>query len=474
MKKILLSISIIGISLTLNGQDTIIFQPDAQTGKDAIICSYYHNSNFGYEISYRADSWTYGGIPGIRRGLLDFDLSVLPSNVTILKAELSLYHSTNWNNEGDNTCILQRIVTDWDEYTVTWDNQPLTTVYHQVTLPTSTSYQQDYLNIDVTTLVRDMYNNPNHSFGLLIRLITEEPYRRLAFASSDNEEASLHPKLRIVYGHNIKRITSQPDSKFGKDAIICSYYNNSNFGAEISYRADSWTYYGVPGIRRGLMDFPLMPIPASAHILKAELSLFHSSNWNDEGDNSCTLQRIIEPWEEFTVTWNNQPSTTTVNQVYLPNSSSFKQDYECIDITPIIRDIYDNRPSSFGFMIRLKTEEPYRRLAFASSDNSIDTLHPKLVIYYISNLRHEHESKLKEQNVFVYPNPVHQMITVQCDEYLSGNACLIMYNESGDMVDDFTIKDPLTHLDLSRFPNGIYLLEITGPAMNISKKIIKY
>jgi|GEM_PF-7091548 len=52
MKKILLSISIIGISLTLNGQDTIIFQPDAQTGKDAIICSYYHNSNFGYEISY--------------------------------------------------------------------------------------------------------------------------------------------------------------------------------------------------------------------------------------------------------------------------------------------------------------------------------------------------------------------------------------------------------------------------------------
>jgi PKD repeat protein len=101
---------------------------------------------------------------------------------------------------GENESYLQLITEEWDEETVTWNNQPSITTEDQVYLPSSTEPEQDYTNIDVTVLVSKMYNEPENYHGFLLRLITEEYYRCLLFASSDymvNPE--LRPKLEIVY-----------------------------------------------------------------------------------------------------------------------------------------------------------------------------------------------------------------------------------------------------------------------------------
>ena len=38
--------------------------------------------------------------------------------------------------------------------------------------------------------------------------------------------------------------------------------------------------------------------------------------------------------------------------------------------------------NNYGFMLKLETEEYYRRMVFASSDNNDSEIHPKLDIYY--------------------------------------------------------------------------------------------
>ena len=100
------------------------------------------------------------------------------------------------------------------------------------------------------------------------------------------------------------------------------------------------------------------------------------------GSNACVLQRIIEPWNENTVNWNNQPEVSSQNEVLVPESITATQDYE-IDVTQLVRDTYNHLSSSFGFMFHLVNEDFYRAMIFASSDHVQNDLHPKLVITYL-------------------------------------------------------------------------------------------
>jgi len=93
------------------------------------------------------------------------------------------------------------------------------------------------------------------------------------------------------------------------------------------------------------------------------------------------LQRITSAWDESSVTWNTQPSTTTNSQVYVAGSNYFMQDYEIV-ITKLVKDILENPSQSHGLMIRLVNENYYRRILFASSDYADSSKHPRLVIKF--------------------------------------------------------------------------------------------
>ena len=55
------------------------------------------------------------------------------------------------------------------------------------------------IDINVTSLVKDATSETAVKFGVMIRLVEEEYYRRLVFASSDNENSELHPSLCVYY-----------------------------------------------------------------------------------------------------------------------------------------------------------------------------------------------------------------------------------------------------------------------------------
>ena len=199
---ILLYISNVSLS-----QSTLVLQPGAEEGKDALINTWDPNLPHGDYMDYIAMDWTQGGTPWTARSLMEFDLSSIPMGSTIISAFLSLYNNPQSPNNfgehsslsGPNTCWLLRITEEWDEHTVTWNNQPATTWLHQVTLHKEISPHHDYENIIVTELVQDMVDDPENGHGFLFRLITEQYYRCMIFGSSDCADSTLRPKLVVTY-----------------------------------------------------------------------------------------------------------------------------------------------------------------------------------------------------------------------------------------------------------------------------------
>jgi hypothetical protein len=184
---------------------TLTLKPGPAIGKDAYLASSTPNSNFFNHPELAAEAWTCNLNPCNGRGIFAFDLSSIPQGAIITSARLSLFANTVSENgngiamQGDNASVLQRVITNWNENTVTWNNAPATTTQNQVTLSVSTSSFQSYPNIDVKNLVQDMVSNPSTSFGFLIKHVNETFYKSMIFASSDFADASKWPEITIEY-----------------------------------------------------------------------------------------------------------------------------------------------------------------------------------------------------------------------------------------------------------------------------------
>ena len=123
----------------------------------------------------------------------------------LLKKIISFYYNTETiygEQSGDNSFVIERITSDWDESTVTWNTQPTSTSVNQIRFDGSSSVTQDFPHLDITTLVQDMCSDMDNSYGLAFKLENESVYRRLIFASSDNVDENIRPKLEIYYRTN--------------------------------------------------------------------------------------------------------------------------------------------------------------------------------------------------------------------------------------------------------------------------------
>ncbi len=279
----LILLTTIGFIATMKiySQATVILQPLAADAKDAEIWSLEPTTNFGDYPELKANAWTWSGLNGIQRALLYFDLSSIPADAVIVSAQLSLYAEDSPDTQfhsGDNDSWLKRITSPWEEFSVTWNTQPSTTSIHQADLPQSSAPYQDYLNINVKNLVKDMINDPGGNFGFMLQLQNESPYRRLTFRSSDQDEPSENPKLVITYsdepidnGCSFSLIL-KPGPDNGVDAEIWSLEPTTNFGDYPEIKANAWTWDGTPGTQRGLFNFDLSALPPDAVIDHASLS----------------------------------------------------------------------------------------------------------------------------------------------------------------------------------------------------------
>jgi hypothetical protein len=207
MKRFFLFIPMLTMSVTLWGQVfvTLPVNFDSPVG--------YHdgyntaNVNFGnaaHDAALQIPGYNFG--VNTCRGLMAFDLSGIPVGSTVISAKLNLYAYTDFTvapiqdgHYGNNQSKLSRVTSYWSESTVTWNTQPTVSSLHETMLNQSVAQDQDYLNINVASLVQDMVNNPTTSFGFRLALVDEVVTSSLAFCSKEYPDPTKRPTLFVEY-----------------------------------------------------------------------------------------------------------------------------------------------------------------------------------------------------------------------------------------------------------------------------------
>lgn len=267
----------------------------------------------------------------------------------------------------------------------------------------------------------------------------------------------------------------QPDSITGNDTFIFDYYPDSTY--EYDHRLDitAWTEMGTPYISRALIGFDLSSIPVSATINSAYLSLYHNPtatlyNGVHSGANAFYIQRITSEWHEDTTAWNNQPTTTNVNEVLLPATVSGSQDFPNIDVTAMVNDMVNTPNSSYGFMIRLQFEVQYADLLIAPSNHADSSVHPKLVINYLATGVEEANISVKRLNI--NPNPFSDKITIttKTTEQLEAS----LYDVTSRRILNQTFTNS-TSINTEQLAKGIYIYEVRNKNGVIKNgKVVKH
>lgn len=280
-------------------------------------------------------------------------------------------------------------------------------------------------------------------------------------------------------------VTVRPDSLKGKDALVLSSSPGTNMEPQQELSCNAWTCQGSPCIKRALIEFDMSMIPANATFISASMNLYANPNpsmpsANYGTNNSFVIRRITSPWFEDSVTWNNQPSTTTQNELIIPQSVSPNQNYMNIDVTNLVYDMLNNPQSSYGFMLKLVNEIPYNGRSFASSDYSDSTFWPSITYCYImpTGVQEKGNSKNDFQ---VYPSLFQNQITVEYTGAQS-SARIEIIDLSGQVKLSMPVKltaGVKTRLVLDESSlhqlraNGMYILRLTDGERSFAKRIVR-
>jgi hypothetical protein len=266
------------------------------------------------------------------------------------------------------------------------------------------------------------------------------------------------------------------NSKFTSDALVATQAPNANYGSHPDLEAATWTCQGSLCLGRSLIKFDLN-IPSTATIDSAFLMLYANlnapngiTNQPTYGiDNGALFRRITQDWDEYTVTWNNQPATTTQDEVMLPPSTTTAQDYK-IDFKTLLQYSVQNPTTAYGYMIQEQNEILYyNSLIFASSDNADQSILPKIKICYSVNTTGVNESAIPRLNLF--PNPFHDEIHFSGgDENIRSVSLLNVLGESL-----MTINEPQKEgvIQASQLPDGIYFIRTFSESGNGVQMVLK-
>ena len=225
---------------------------DSLSGKDVMLDSFYNIGNHGdYALQLSSDpGWT-------RIPMIQFDLPPIPPNTRILSAQLELYHQSNLGTNVDPEASVFRLTQDWIEGTKsgggtadgatweTWDGSNTWStsggdfdVASIASSPLSVA-TGDWESWEIKTLVQGWLDGsfPNH--GLLLKG-SETTY--FSFASKENADSTLHPRLTITYACTCGNPCILPQ---GSGEVLMIVVNPTTLVADDAYKKqlfESWGY----------------------------------------------------------------------------------------------------------------------------------------------------------------------------------------------------------------------------------------
>ena len=180
---------------------TLALQPGSE-GKDAFI-----EGESGHQDHNKEDDrdLKVSGESGKEyRALLQFDLSAIPSGSTIRSAVLELHLNTS--GASNDSIRVHRITQDWTESEVTWlerrNGRDWDTAGGDYDLSQAAAFDAGtvgWRSVDIATLAQGWLDGSYANYGLLLVPEVAPGNDTNEFTSSDDGDASLHPKLTITY-----------------------------------------------------------------------------------------------------------------------------------------------------------------------------------------------------------------------------------------------------------------------------------
>ena len=131
--------------------------------------------------------------------------------------------------------------------------------------------------------------------------------------------------------------------------------------------------------------------------------------------------------------------------------------------------------SSYGFTMKLVTEQYYRSVIFASSDHPDSTLWPELTVCLDPNCTTGGEELYgTSENWNVFPRPFGDVLnvvkTVENDGSLQTYS---LQNINGQMIKSGKLAGNNTMIDTGDLPAGIYFITLQSATTYFHSKVIK-
>ena len=186
----------------------VTLQPNGAIGKDTYIASQNKDSNFGNATTLRTDSENAANRP--IRSLIQFDLSSIPNNATVISATLGLYLSSNTGSQTD-VVEAHRLTRTWTEGTggtntgATWNR------YNGISNWTTAGGDYDASiagsfvasgtgskTMTVTALAQAWVNGTYANQGIILLSPPKSGNNEKQYNSSDSTNASRRPSLHCV------------------------------------------------------------------------------------------------------------------------------------------------------------------------------------------------------------------------------------------------------------------------------------
>jgi hypothetical protein len=206
----------------------------------------------------------------------------------------------------------------------------------------------------------------------------------------DDKGATGVDTVSVLVKPGQQTLTLQPANNPTEWTLALESSTNYTSIAQADLLAATWTRNGNLFTVRCLLKFDLSAINTSATIVSANLYLYSypsptlNGNFTDANygaNNSMFVQQVTSNWSPGTLTWGNQPSASTTNQVSVPTTTQSQLDLN-LDVTAMVSSMVSGN-ANYGFLMKLQSEQTYTSRIFVSSHNTTyTTKFPKLVVVY--------------------------------------------------------------------------------------------
>jgi RHS repeat-associated protein len=195
-----------------------------QTGVEfANLKSNFPNTNFSQNEELSFGKSAQGDTT---RTLIKFNFGTLPPGIEIISANLHLY-GIGHDIVNTSSGVLKLVDDSWNSNTANWSNANhfYDAETQTLSLSAPNSQNQNYV-LDVKTMVQKMVNTPLINFGWMLYSSNESSHDfNFQFASPENSNPSLRPKIEITYCKKmVANMYVSPSTDF----------NTSNAGVNLS------------------------------------------------------------------------------------------------------------------------------------------------------------------------------------------------------------------------------------------------